>query len=872
MRFLSTQIRFAKILLSGAFMTGVLFVSCTDNDILSSKDKSRLISFEVSETGNNLNGDHTRSETLSVNKIVKLNGGERDLYLVPTVEDNYISKSSSLTTRGTAVNTDNMVSFGVYAGYASENGMTSYNPDYMSNVEVTRAADWIPNEEYLWPGAGALHFNAYSPFYSGDTSQGVSGINVDGGQLRLYYSVPDSVIKQPDLLFATPLNASSSPCTLSFNHALTAIRFVAGAEMAPCVVKSISISNLFSEGILNLETGEWSDLSAQKDYIVKPDIILEKGVNSDYVEAGTEITSPEKTFMMLPQILGEETEISIVVESNGKETTLTSSLDGTIWPQGKTLTYRISANPDADSLILNVSGDFKTIYTGSSFSFNVESYLNSTEGKQPVSWIAEFVDNNGNPIERPNWIEEMTQSGEGDLTGEGKTVMQDLIFENMTAQTHTLQVTPDVNVSSGFTPYNLSSSTGSSSIENTANTYIINAPGTYSLPLVYGNAIKDGGENKGAYTSSSHNRNALKVFVNHLNNAITSPYIYENASCTPADAVLVWEDELNLVRNVRLSSDKKSLIFDIPQNTIRQGNAMIAVRDENKAVMWSWQLWVTDYTLSTGSRTVSVSGKNYELSTENLGYIAGGDITRFPECKVKIRFTQTGLPEGVEPLSKTVELVQSEALITTPDCNTFYQWGRKDPMMSSVKQWYNAEHQEITELPVTSAETMESSSIVENFILHPETFFTGSHDLTQPTSYPYNNLWNISYNTANTKGIYDPSPVGFVVPYSEPFHSMVQNTSLYTLNYLSSSTDTQKEGFYLTLSTGGEPLFFPDFAYRAGSTGILASGPFACYWTSHAVNLINGGCFEFENSDTRTTFNQLTDPLYHAMSLRPIKE
>ncbi|MDE6298008.1 MAG: hypothetical protein K2L89_09185, partial [Muribaculaceae bacterium] len=327
-----------------------------------------------------------------------------------------------------------------------------------------------------------------------------------------------------------------------------------------------------------------------------------------------------------------------------------------------------------------------------------------------------------------------------------------------------------------------------------------------------------------------------------------------------------------LVRNVKLSSDYKTITFDIPHNTIRQGNAIIAVRDQDEQIMWSWQLWVTDYSPADGYATITSSGKNYDIATANLGYIAGGDVTRFPESTVKIRFTQTGLPDGVEPLSKTVELVQSEALISTPDCNTFYQWGRKDPMMSSVKQWYNASHQQITTLPTESVVSIAGSNIIKNFILQPQTFFTGSHDVSNPSTYPNNNLWNISYNASNIKSIYDPSPVGFVVPYTEPFQSFAHNPATYPLSFVSTSTDSQKMGFYLSLPTGGTPLFFPGFAYRAGSTGDLASGSFACYWTSHAINLINAGCFEFENQNSKQSVNQLTDPLYHAMSIRPVRE
>lgn len=85
----------------------------------------------------------------------------------------------------------------------------------------------------------------------------------------------------------------------------------------------------------------------------------------------------------------------------------------------------------------------------------------------------------------------------------------------------------------------------------TANCYVVNAPGRYSLPLVYGNAIDfvknpTDGKNASAYTSQASGTYVLNTFVNHLDAPITDPYIYNNADCTPTMAVLVWQDEENL--------------------------------------------------------------------------------------------------------------------------------------------------------------------------------------------------------------------------------------------------------------------------------------------------------------------------------------
>jgi NADPH2:quinone reductase len=87
------------------------------------------------------------------------------------------------------------------------------------------------------------------------------------------------------------------------------------------------------------------------------------------------------------------------------------------------------------------------------------------------------------------------------------------------------------------TPYNLSNNTGGNTVENTANCYVVNAPGYYSLPLVYGNAIKNSATNASAYTSTVTGTNILNPFINHAGNGITDPYISGNG-CTPAKAEL----------------------------------------------------------------------------------------------------------------------------------------------------------------------------------------------------------------------------------------------------------------------------------------------------------------------------------------------
>ena len=216
----------------------------------------------------------------------------------------------------------------------------------------------------------------------------------------------------------------------------------------------------------------------------------------------------------------------------------------------------------------------------------------------------------------------------------------------------------------------------SGDLENTANCYVINAAGTYKFPLVYGNGLKDGNDNKQAYEG--------KAFVNHLGLPITSPYICKNQdeNGTPLsakDACLVWQDWKGLVTDIQLEAaeegEKPYVSFKVDKNTIHQGNAIIAVRDAEERIMWSWHIWVTDIKLDEDVETVQSNGslENVFL-TVDLG-ACDKVVTQYEERSVTVRITQ-------EKTGETAEFVirQDEYLHRFYD-QTYYQWGRKDPML-----------------------------------------------------------------------------------------------------------------------------------------------------------------------------------------------
>lgn len=815
------------------------------------------IQFEVSVNDIwNPGKDASRSIARDSSGVIELKNEATTLYLVPSDMEEKEGMG-----RGSVIEDESLAAFGVFASIAGADS----GPDYMYNEEVTSENSWMPVRNYRWPGDGKLHINAYVPYVSQtQESEGIislPGVD-DKEELTLTYKVPAVVDEQEDLMWSTPCDASESPCQLTFNHALTAIRIFSGNELSPCTIKEISIKHVLDEGILNLETGAWSDTEGDATYTLTNQVTLTAEDGEKYVTPGLPIVDGDNTFIVLPQTLGADASLSMTIDFNGITTVLEASLEGQEWKAGKVLNYRISSTPDQATLTLDVTGKFESNYYLGTDTFTVKSSLTDGGSALPIKWIAEFVDDNGNVISRPDWIVDFPVSGDGDTHCSATTVLQEPDFIRLSPESQILQNASDINQTSGNTPYNLSSSTGGTAVENTANCYVINAPGTYSIPLVYGNAVKDGAANPSAYTSASRNHSALKQFVNHLNNAITDPYIYNNSGCTPAGTRLLWEAELNLVRNVRLSDDKKSLLFDVPHPTIRQGNAVVAVLDQSGTVMWSWHIWVTDYVAGSGTVDVSLSGKEYGIYPRCIGQVNGGDITDFKPRTVKVRFTQTDVPDGMTPLQKTLEFTQKGITITKSDRYTYYQWGRKDPIVPDAQEWYDDTHQEISVLPERSVDNdiPAGSSLEQYWTLDPQTFWISDHNYR----FSYINLWNMNLSaTAPVKTVYDPSPAGSMMPMRTVYREL---TTGGTLTY----ENAGKAGFHIATAAGD--LWFPPLGYRSGSSGITTqSGSLGEYWCSEA-STSEAWALVLNASSTTPTMNIIQEPRSHAFGVRPMLE
>jgi hypothetical protein len=343
----------------------------------------------------------------------------------------------------------------------------------------------------------------------------------------------------------------------------------------------------------------------------------------------------------------------------------------------------------------------------------------------------------------------------------------------------------------------------------TANCYMVHTAGKYRLPLVYGNAIKAGQANTAAYTGVESD-NTTVTFPNHAGEAINAPWITKKTTGTGVDkgmgiavtsAELLWQDADGLVTAVDIDGDYLTLTVG-KDATTKEGNAVVAAKDADGTIVWSWHIWVTKQTFAdadlttitttddTQSGTQGVEWQIYKVTPVNLGWV-GDNVS-------------TGT-------------------------NTFYQWGRKDPFIGTG----DVEFVEST-----------TATIADN-IKNPTKFYNVKYEKTtnkihnNPCIERYYNLWNAtqpqwdhySFAEATVKTVYDPCPAGFCVPTS--------NLYCYFQDYIGEKKtphwDATNEGFSLNIGTSN--LFFPATGQRdCTNNGKFGDsvGIHGRYWSAYA--------------------------------------
>ena len=319
---------------------------------------------------------------------------------------------------------------------------------------------------------------------------------------------------------------------------------------------------------------------------------------------------------------------------------------------------------------------------------------------------------------------------------------------------------------------------------NTANCYIVRNEGTFQIPLVYGNAIKDNQVNTEAFYTAGIATDFQDSYGVPFN-AWSSPFIKDHASAQGkviASAEVLWNDGKSKIINLYV--DENFLTFDV--ESFYPCNALIAVKDNDGTVLWSWHLWITDTDL-TPKIITNANGIDFKVMPCNLGWNG---------------WTTDGKP-------------------TSP----YYQWGRKDPFIANEK-------------PSKKGNILfESVKGVQNqFVSHqnPKTFYNCEKYLSW-TSDEHTYFWDSKMNSYSvdqkvTKTIYDPCPIGWSIPQYDTFTRLSENNTRFADN-----------GLYCTTKDGSKNLFIPFAGYRNYSSGsVIGVGGSGYCWLSAPSGEIGG--------------------------------
>ena len=908
--FYSNRLRYAIPFAAASFTVGLALFACSDKDIDSNENNGKaLVVFNVSEKQDQAqaaaksNQPMTRAafthqlalqnlapEDLTMQKLpVQGAAASSDICLIETTVPGVPSQfEAEAPTRADITTMPTMQNFSTTAFYGSSD--TSLEP-WFYDKDTKKDGTLVTPIYWDWVKTHACFYAVYP--------------KPDNSKIKLspasYTSTPyvdfevePNVKNQKDLMTAcsgpvhstvTNISAVETQATaprtdLTFRHALTAVRFKVGQNLSwNKTISKVEIIGAKSKGRYTLSTqtdgtgAQWSNLDAPTTFALGGD----GTVNVSTSEAVNNIimgnTGDNYTFYMIPQTL---TGVQVKVYFDDAPTpAITANLAGT-WRPGTTKTYALSQNTSTWQYELTATPPVPAAYNANATgSYKIESYREDpvSNTKQAVPWEVVGYDTNGDgtfsmtePL--PSWFTGLTTTrGNGSITTTGETGVANLVPEAASNKLAAMNAALKLNAKGNASDYyDLSTHDikGNTTLRNTANCYVISHPGYYKIPLVYGNAIKNGITNTNSYQTSNSGTYILQHFKDHAGQDITDPWITQSNSGAnaPDNAKVVWADESGLVTNLGLTGSGTNAFvqFEVPAATIKNGNAVIAVT-RGGTVVWSWHLWFThDDALNTVTCT-NFQNHEYKFTQENLGmkYTAwsGTSYTSPRSIKVKVRQTKG----QISPATRT------EAVLTITQnpgsawqgYNTFYQFGRKDAFPGTN-----------TLAEGSLSEMQHGGYSLQNTIQHPDMFYgwnSGYEDVY------FKNIWSANNTSADyndnpvVKTVYDPCPAGFHMPASNAFTGFTKNGQNGSIINVSGAWDNGWN-FNNKISSPDATVYFPASGWRGGIAS--PGGDSGFYWSAVPSRYMAQGCeLYFTLWNVYTQYNEGRSGGY---SVRPVSE
>ena len=872
----------------------LLAAACADDDLAtdkSNKHTGTALAFNVSDMQMDALAQNGAGQTrglsmqpipasyLAPRKIEATGNNPHDFCLIESTVEGLNPVKVDAKTRGTILTASTLGTFSSI-GYRAASPTAAANPStalLWFHGEKTNPDGTLQSRyDWDWP------VNVYGRFYAvSPEATAANGITLSPSNYAqvpyVDFEVKSNVVDQVDLMTACSgevhyEHGNDPTSNLKFTHALAAVKFSIGSNLSPVIIEKIEVSGVKYKGRYELPNalnamGTWTSVDNATTTVTLSGINMDAADRPNTMLAGALTPDPQSynvsgrqnyTFLMIPQILpargaANPAKVTIYYEDHGTTKHISFPLTGE-WKANTTREYKLSQKNSSWGYHFTLTGNEsdKTFdYQGNALSiaqFQVKSYREGGGTQQPVPWkISKYEEwdytlngGTGGWVDRgttkPDWLGDLTDHGNGGTVAEvGNTAVKPAtVIDKLPAYNQMLKdATPKGTAAN---PYNLANPGGNGSlmnIEESANCYLISAPGYYCIPLVYGNAIKKGGKNESAYQTSNTGTFILTHFKDHNNQDITDPWIEKTnsgANNGVNDAKVVWADAAGLVqfgttKIVHDAGNNAFVQFEVPADKIKNGNAVIAVM-KNGTVVWSWHLWfIHDDALNTVTCT-NFQNHEYKFTKETLGwkYTALKVSTYSAPRKVRVKVEQTVANGGVKQ-SAYITITQNPGK-ARQGYSTFYQFGRKDAFPGT----------ETLAEGSFSAEDRSSGYSLQNTIQHPDIFYGW---LSGYRYVYFKNIWSAD-NTSEgyndnpvVKTVYDPCPAGFHMPASNAFTGFTKNGLSAGPMNVNGAGDNRGWNFNNKISSPDATVYFPASGYRSGGGGELASvGNGGYYWSA----------------------------------------
>lgn len=537
---------------------------------------------------------------------------------------------------------------------AADDALGDLTANFASNLETrpnaTGSTYWEPADRLVWPGSGRIRFMGYAPYASADNGITYDA----SGYPTLSFSVKESVKDQVDLLTAVKdvSGKGGEAIDLTFNHALAAITVRSGEEMLSGKITKVAIKNVYKAGTLPLGTSipVWTatgEANGSFEVETAADLPEAEGSTETYTTPGLRIAGISKkddgtayddglTFFMIPQTLpeGAQLEVTLTDKMTGNTWTLSAPLAGkhndvagnevsNRWEAGKLYTYAISTKEIVVQPYLKMvkktvtktgvteTGIFSEPYEGFA-EHDPTKYSNiQSTGVLPYSGAIHDIErtaymtitlagSHSKTVAADNIKMEYSTDG-----GSSWTVCDDdgwIDYDPVAAASKGAEdpkasrtgslILPKLDGFKNLTPASSAKSgvTDLSATES-ANCYMINSPGDYSFRTVYGNSLKSGSIDNSVLTlPTTKEELGMKYFVDHRNAEIIDGDIATQLGSysTLSEAFILWQDSPGLISRVKYENGV--IKFHVDERTIAEGNAIIALRDSNHDIVWSWHI------------------------------------------------------------------------------------------------------------------------------------------------------------------------------------------------------------------------------------------------------------------------------------------